>query len=110
MEQRVELKGLGDEVGGALLDRVDGVLHRPVAGDHDCDDVGIALERGIEDLAAVDAGQPQVGDEDVEGEVGEALERLFAAVGLLDDEAVIREALGDRLTQRPFRRLRSADV
>ncbi len=102
MEQRVELKGLGDEVGGALLDRVDGVLDRSVAGDHDRDDVGIALERGIEDLPAVDAGQPQVGDQDVEGEVGESLERLFAAVGLLDDEAMVREALGDRLTQRLF--------
>ena len=32
------------------------------------DDVGVALERGVEHLPAVDAGQPQVGDEDVEGE------------------------------------------
>ena len=70
VEQRVELKRLGDEVGGALLDRVDGVLHRAVAGDHDGDDVGIALECGIEHLPAVDAGQSQVGDQDVEGEVG----------------------------------------
>ena len=69
MEQRVELKGLRDEVGGALLDRVDGVLHRAVSGDHDRDDVRVALERGVEDLAPVDAREPQVGDEDVEGEV-----------------------------------------
>ena len=73
MQQRVELERLGDEVGRALLDRLDGVLHRAVAGDDDGDDVGIALERGVEHLPAVDAGQPQVGDEDVEGEVGEPL-------------------------------------
>ena len=32
---------------------------------------GIALDRRLDDRRAVDAGQPQVGDDDVEGEVGE---------------------------------------
>ena len=64
------------------------------------DDLGIALERGLEDLPAVDAGQAQVGDEDVEGELREPLERVLAAVGLLDDEAVVRQPLGNRLAQR----------
>ena len=100
MQQRVELKRLGDEVGRALLDRVDRVLHRAVAGDDDGDDLGIALERGVEHLPAVDAGQPQVGDEDVEGELGQPRERLLAAVGLFDDEAVVRQPLRDRLAQR----------
>ena len=102
VEERVELKGLGDEVGGALLDRVDGVLDRSVARDHDRHDVGIALERGIEDLPSVDTGKSQICNQDVEGEVGDSLDRVFAAAGLLDDEAMIREALGDRLTQRLF--------
>ena len=57
MHQLVELKRLGDEIGGAALDGVDGVLHGAVAGDDDGDDAGIALERGFDDLAAVDAGQ-----------------------------------------------------
>ena len=72
VQQRVELKRLGDEVRGALLDRVDRVLHGAVAGDHDGDDVGVALEGGVEHLPAVDAGQSEVGDEDVEGEVRQA--------------------------------------
>ena len=110
MQQRVELKRLGDEVGGALLDGVDRVLHRAVAGDDDRDDVGVALERGFEHLPAVDAGQPQVGDEDVEGELGEPLERVFAAVGLLDGEAMIAQAAPRPLRAAPSRRRRSADV
>ena len=69
MKQRVELKGLRDEVGGALLDRVDRVLHRAVPGDHDCHDVRVAFEGRVEDLPPVDAWQPEVGDENVEGEV-----------------------------------------
>ena len=110
MQQRVELERLGDEVGRALLDRVDGVLHRAVAGDHDGDDVGVALERGVEDLPAVDAGQPQVGDQDVERKRGQPFERLLAAGRLLDEEAVVGEPLGDRLAERVSRRRRSADV
>ena len=100
MQQRVELKRLGDEVGGALLDRVDGILHRPESGDHVA--VGVALAGGIEHAAAVVAGAPLVGDEDVEGEGAEPLQRFFAARHLLDVEAVIGQAFGDRLAQRPL--------
>ena len=100
VQQRVELERLGDEVGRALLDRVDRVLHRAEAGDDDRDDFRIALERGLEHGAAVDAGQPEVGDDDVEGELGQARERVFAAGGLLDDEAVVGQPLRDRLPQR----------
>src|SRR5207237_9307540 len=49
--------------------------------------------------APVHAREPEVGDDDVEGEIGEARERLFAARGLLHHEAVIRESLGDGLAQ-----------
>ena len=55
VQQRVELERLRDEVGGALLDRFDRILHRAVTGDDDRDDLRVALERGVEDLAAVDA-------------------------------------------------------
>ena len=102
MQQRVELKRLGDEVGRALFDRVDGILHGAVAGDDDRDDVGIAPEGGVDHLAAVDAWQPEIRDEDVEGKVGETRDRLFAAGSLLDGEAVVREPLGDHLTERLF--------
>ena len=78
----------------------DGVLHGAEAGDDDGDDVGVALERGVEHRAAVDAGQPEVRDDDVEGEIGEPRERLFAARRLLDDEAVIGQPFGNSLPQR----------
>ena len=61
---------------------------------------GIALERGFEHGAAVHARQPQVGNDDVEGELGEARQRVLAVRGLLDDEAVIRQPFRDGLTQR----------
>ncbi len=102
MEQRIELEGLCDEIGGAVLDRVHGVLHRAVAGDHDRDYVGVPLEGRIEHVAAVDAWQAQVGDENVEGEVGEPFERLFAGACLLYRIPVIRQAFSD---SRPQRRL-----
>ena len=102
MQQRVELKRLGDEVCCALLDRVDRVLHGAVTGDHDRDDVGVALEGGVEHLPAVDAGEAEVGDEDIEGEVRQAAEGLLATVGLLDREPLIRQLLRHRLTQGLF--------
>ena len=100
MQQRVELERLGDEVGRALLDRVDRVLHRAEAGDDDRDDLGVTLERGLEHGASVHAGEAEVRDDDVEREIGEPRERLFAAGGLFHDEAVVGQAFRDRLPQR----------
>ena len=100
VQERVELERLGDEVGGPLLDGVDGVLHGAEAGDDDRDDLGVALERRFEDRAAVHAGQAEVRNDDVERELGQPRDRVFAVTGLLHDEAVIGEALGDRLPER----------
>ena len=86
----------------AALDRLDRVLHRAVAGDDDGDDVGVAGDRGLDDRGAVDARQPQVGDDDVEREVGELRERRLPGFGLLDLIAAIGQLLGDRLAQRRF--------
>ena len=66
------------------------------------DDVGIAGERLVEDLPAVDARQPQVGDQDVERKLVQPLERLFARAGLLDPEPVLAEPLRDDLAERRF--------
>ena len=66
----------------------------------DGDDVGIALDGGFDHRGAVDAGQAQVGDDDVEGELGERAERRFARVGLLDLNPRSVELLGDGLAQR----------
>ena len=102
VHQRVELKGLGDEVGGAVLDRLHRILHGAVARDHDRDHLGVSLEGGVEDLPAVDAGEPEVGDEDVEREGGETLQGILAVAGLLDHESVIRQPLRDRLPKHSF--------
>ena len=100
MQQLVELKRLGDEVRRAALDRIDGVLHRAVAGDDDGDDARDSGRRAASMTAGpVDAGQPQVGDDDVEGELLEQLERLFAAVGLDDFEAALGQPLGHERAQ-----------
>ena len=80
VQQLLELKRLGDEVRRAALDRFDRILHRAEAGDDDGDDAGIAFEGRFDDVLAVDARQPQIGDDDVEGEVAEQLERAFAGL------------------------------
>ena len=79
MQQRVELEWLGDEVGRPLLDGVDRILDRTEPGDDDADDVGVALERGVEQAAPVDARKAQVRDQDVEGKLRQSSERLLAA-------------------------------
>ena len=102
MQQLLELERLADEVGGAALDGVDGVLDGAVAGDDDADDPRIALERGVEHLAAVDARQAQVGDEDVEGKALQLVERLLAGRGLGDGEALFGEPFGHHGPQGVF--------
>ena len=99
MHQLVDLKRLADEVARAALDRLDGVLHRAISGDDDGDDIRIARDGGFDDGRTVDARQPQVGEDDVEGEIGELSDGRFARFGLLDPEAAVRQLLGDRLAE-----------
>ena len=66
-QQLVELKGLGDEIGGAAFDDVDGVLDRRVAGDDNRQNPGVSFERGVDHLPSVEPRQSQVGNQDVEG-------------------------------------------
>ena len=94
VQQFLELEGLADEVGGAALDGVDGVLDSAVAGDDDADDPRITLEGGVEDLAAVDARQPEIRDEDVVGEALQLVDGLLAGRGFGHGEAFLGEPLG----------------
>ena len=102
MHQLVEVKRLGDEVGRAPFDGLDGVPHRAVARDDDADDGGIARARGVDHRGAVDARQPQVGDQEVEGELLNQFERLLAALGLDDFEAALGQAFGRQLPEGGF--------
>ena len=92
VQQLVDLKRLADEIPRAALDRFDGVLHRAVSGDDDGDDVRVAGDGGFDDGRAVDAGQPQVGDDDVEGEIGEPGDGRLARFGLFDLIAAVGQA------------------
>ena len=97
MQQLVDQERLAHEVARAALDRYVGVLHRAVAGDHDRDDVGIALDRRFDDGGAVDARQAEVSDDDVEREIGEARDGRLAGIRLLDVVATVGQLLGHRL-------------
>ena len=88
--QLVELKWLGDEVRGAALDDLDRVAHGTVAGDHDADDVRVAIDGGFDHARAVEARQPQIRNHDVECKVGQRLERTLRRVGLYDGEPPVR--------------------
>ena len=99
MHQLVDLKRLADEVPRAAFDGFDGILDRPVAGDDDGDDVGVAPDGRLDDGAAVDPRQAQVRDEDVEGKICQSREGGLARICLLDLEAAIGELLGDGLPE-----------
>src|SRR3712207_7979759 len=47
-------------------DEGDGIADGAVAGHHDDEDVGVAVERGVEDAGAGQPGQAEVGQDDVE--------------------------------------------
>src|SRR5659263_24234 len=67
---------------------------------HDADNIGIAADCGLENLAAVDPRQAQIRNHDVKSELGKTGDRLFA-VGRLDDiVALIREPLGYHFPER----------
>ena len=58
------------------------------------------MERGFDDLPAVDARQPQVGDDNVERELAQKFERALAGIGLDHIEALLAKPLGDNVPQR----------
>jgi hypothetical protein len=94
VHELVELERLRHEIRGAALDRVHRVLHGAEAGHHDDDDLRVPRDRVLEHLAAVDARQAQVGDHDVEGELGQPLDGLFPVGRLHHLEAVLGQAFG----------------
>ena len=102
VHQLVEVERLGDEVGGALLDGIHRVPYGPVAGDDDADDRGVAGTGRVDHLGAVYPAQPQVGDQQVEGELLDQLQGLLAAVGLDHLEPPLHQALGGQLPEGGF--------
>ena len=99
VQQFVDLERLVDEVPRAALDRDRPLFECAVSGDDDRDDVGIALDGGVDDSGAVDSRQAEVGDDDVEREVGEPADRFLAGIRLCDLITAVGELLGDGLPQ-----------
>ena len=100
VQELLALERFRDQVDGAPLYQGDGIPDGAVAGHDDDEDVRVAVERGVEDAGAGQARQPQVGQDDVEGEPAEGCHRLFAGVGLDDVEAGVGEQVGECETQR----------
>ena len=98
----VELERLGDEVGRAALDDLDRVPDRAIAGHHDADNLGVALDRRLDDPRAVHPGQPEVGDDDVERELGQGFERPLGRVCLDDVHTTVCQLLSQSLAEGRF--------
>ena len=99
MEQRIDLKRLADEVVCAALDGVHRVFERAVTRDDDRDDIWIAFDGGFDDARTIDAGQTQVGDDDVERKIREARDGSVAGLGLFDEVPVVGELFGNGLAE-----------
>ncbi len=99
VQQFLELERLGDEALGAEPRDLDRLAHRAVTGDHDGDDVRITPERIVEHLTTIDAGQAEVGDQDIERELTQPRDRFLARRGLLDVEAVLDQPIRDHLAE-----------
>ena len=95
VQQFLELERLRDEALRAEPRDLDGFADGAKPGDDDREDVRVAREGLVQHVAAVDAGQPQVGDEDVEGELVEPLEGFLARTRLFDPETLIGEPFRD---------------
>ena len=72
------------------------------AGNDDGDDFRVAGKGLVEHLPAVDARQPQVGDQDVEGELVQPFERVFPACRLLDAKPMLAQPFGNGLAKSGF--------
>jgi hypothetical protein len=99
VKQLLELEGLRDETLGSLPRDLHRLADGAKTGDDDGDDFGVPGERFLQHPSAIDAGQPQICDQDVEGKIAEPRERLFSRSGLLDAEFVFSQTLRHDLTK-----------
>ncbi len=102
VEQFFELKRFGDEPLCAEARDFNRLPDRAEAGNHDSDDLRVAREGLVQDVPAVDAWQPEVGDQDVEGELVQPLERFLARARLLDAKPMLAQPFGNRLAKSGF--------
>ena len=97
LDDLLHAHGLGEVVDGALLERLDGGLHRALAGDDDDREEGVELPEGLEEDQAVHAGHHQVGQDEVGLLRARQLQPLGPRAGAEDGVALVLEALAHRL-------------
>ena len=100
MQQLFDLKRLGDKIRGASLDCFDGDLDGAEAGDHDGHDLRVEIDRRFDHGGSVHAGEPQIGHDHIERELGEARQSGLSGTDLLDLIFPARELRRDRLAQQ----------
>ena len=96
----VELQGLGDEIGGPGLHRLDGVLDRGEPGHDQERNVLSRFADGLDQGDAVHFRHDQVGDHQVEIMAGERLQRLGGAVHGRDRKIVEFQKILQRFPHR----------
>jgi len=79
VQELIELKRLGDELGRTAFDRLDRVLDGAEAGHDETHDLGVALDCGTEHFPAVYARKTEIGQHHVEREFAESLDGLLPA-------------------------------
>ena len=91
-----------DEVVRAELDRPHRRFDVAVAGDHDDGGIDTPLAQALQRGEAVDAGQPDVEDDEVERPAREPIEAGFAARHRLDRVALVFQNSGERRPNARF--------
>jgi hypothetical protein len=94
-----DVEGLGDVVVGAFLERRDRVRHGAVGGDQDDVGAGRLLPHAAKQGQAVDLGQPDVADHDVEDVGRDEGQRLGAVGGQRDPMSGLAERVTDQHTE-----------
>ena len=95
----VLVEGLGDEVERAALERLDGGVDGAVRGDEHDRQLGLDLERALEQRHPVDLRHLQVGDDEIDVVLAQQVQTLLAVLGRQHVVAVARELGGEDLPQ-----------
>ena len=96
LDEVLHAHGLGEVVGGALLERLDGGLHRALAGDDDHREERVELLEGLQEDQPVHAGHHQVGQDEVRLFRARQLQALGPRAGAEDGVALVLEPLAHR--------------
>ena len=94
--ERVDLHRLGDEVVRAGADRGDRGVEPTLAGEHDRQQIGMALAQLLAQLDARHAGHLDVGHDDIRRHRAQVLERRLAGGHGIDVEAALAQAVAQQ--------------